>query len=422
MAYTRRILDDILDETQPFIRAVAINGAKAVGKTATAKRRAHSVLELDQEVDRQRLQADPNLLRTLPGPLLVDEWQRWPEVWDRVRRAVDDGADRGRFILTGSSTPKGAAVHSGAGRIIEFRLRPMSLTERGFETPTISLSAMLAGGAEISGETERSLGDYVEEIVASGFPGVRGEPTPRLRRLAMDAYIDHIVQKEFPEAGYPVRRPEALRAWLAAYAAAASSTAKYSEILDAATPNQAEKPTKATTVTYRDALSGLWLLDPTPAWLPTDNPLGRLAQAAKHQVADPAIAARLLNLDTQALLGGRTSESAKRGAAMLGPLFESLVTLCVQASALAGEARVYHLRDRDGRHEVDLIVEGPGGAVVAIEVKLTATPEDRDVRHLLWLKEQLHDQLADMAVITTGRHAYRRPDGVAVIPAALLGP
>jgi len=96
--------------------------------------------------------------------------------------------------------------------------------------------------------------------------------------------------------------------------------------------------------------------------------------------------------------------------------------LGVQSFATSVDARVYHMRDRDGRHEIDLIVEDPGGRVVALEVKLAATPDDHDVRHLLWLKQRMGAQLADMAVITTGRHAYRRPDGVAVIPAALLGP
>jgi len=422
MVYARRILDDLLDETQPYLRAVSLYGPKGVGKTATAARRVRSTLALDQESDRQRLRADPGLLQTLPGPLLIDEWQRWPEVWDRVRRAVDDGAERGRFLLTGSSAPRGATVHSGAGRIVGLRLRPMSLVERGFETPTVSLAAMLAGETDISGETGRVLADYVGEIVASGLPAVRDEPTTRLRRLAIDGYIDNIVQREFPEAGYPVRRPEALRAWLTAYAAASSSTAKYSVILDAATPNEGNKPAKVTTLTFRDALAGLWLLDPTPAWLPADNPLARLSQAAKHQLADPALTARLLNLDAASLMAGRGSRAAIHGGAMLGPLFESLVTLGVQVFAAAAEARVFHMRDRDGRHEVDLIVEGPGGAVVALEVKLTATPDDGDLRHLVWLKQQLGDRLVDMAVVTTGRHAYRRSDGVAVVPAALLGP
>ena len=421
-SYARRTIDSLLDELQPHLPATLIYGAKGTGKTETAKRRAKTVLELDQQATLERLLADPNLVRSLPGPLLIDEWQRWPESWDRVRRAVDDGADRGRFLLTGSSAPRGAAIHSGAGRIVGFHMRPMSLAERGIETPTVSLQSLLAGESDIQGETSVALSEYVEEIVASGFPGIRAQPTSRLRRAALDGYIDSIVQREFAEAGYPVRRPEALRAWLTAYGAASSSTAKYSEILDAATPNQGNKPTKVTTLTYRDALSGLWLIDPTPAWQPTSNHIGRLAQASKHQLADPALAARLLNLDANSLMRGRADRAAINETSLLGALFESLVTLGVRTAAQNAEARTYHLRDREGRREIDLIVEGTGGRVVAIEVKLTATPNDHDVKHLVWLKERLGDQLADAVIVTTGKHAYRRRDSVAVVPAALLGP
>ncbi|GMA23050.1 ATPase AAA [Luteimicrobium album] len=420
--YAPRVVDELLDELQPHLPATSIYGPKGVGKTETARRRATSVLALDEPADAERLRAAPQLLRDLPGPLLVDEWQRWPSSWDLIRRAVDDGAAPGRFLVTGSSAPRGVAVHSGAGRIVGIRMRPMSLSERGVEIPTVSLGAMLAGTATIDGETDVALAGYVEEITASGFPGIRGAATARLRRFALDTYIDNIVQREFPEAGYPVRRPESLRAWLAAYAAASSTTAKYSEILDAATPNQGEKPTKVTTLTYRDALSGLWLLDPTPAWMPVSNHLSRLGQAAKHQLADPALAARLLNLDADALLAGQQGSPAIDHRTILGALFESLITLEAQVFAQGAEARVHHLRDRDGRHEVDLVIEGRGGRVVALEVKLAAVPTDKDARHLLWLKERLGPQLVDMAVICTGRHAYRRRDGVAVVPAALLGP
>jgi uncharacterized protein len=422
VAYRRRVLDGELDELQPQLRATSIYGPKGVGKTETARRRATSVLRLDQDNERQRLLADPDLLTTLPGPVLVDEWQRWPESWDRIRRAVDDGAERGRFLITGSSAPRGATVHSGAGRIVGMRMRPMSLFERGLETPTVGLGSLLAGGAEIGGETAVSLGDYVGEIVASGLPGVRSEPTAKLRRQALDGYVVNVVQREFPEQGYPVRRPEALLAWLTAYAAASSSTAKYVEILDAATPNQGEKPGKTATLTYRDALSGLWLLDPTPAWMPVQNPLGELGQASKHQLADPALAAHLLDLDVDGLMSGRGDNAGLGGASMLGALFESLVTLDVQVYASACEAVVRHYRDKKWRHEVDLIVEGRGRRLLALEVKLTASPGDQDVRQLLSLKEKLGEALTDMAVITTGKYAYRRQDGVAVIPAALLGP
>lgn len=194
------------------------------------------------------------------------------------------------------------------------------------------------------------------------------------------------------------------------------------EILDAATPNQGDKPAKKTTIGYRDALSGLWLLDPTPAWAPTSNHLSQLGQAGRHQLADPALAAHLLNLDVDGLMRGRGDAASLGGGSMLGALFESLVTQSVQTYAQNAEARVHHLREQKGRREIDLIVEGYGRRLVAIEVKLAATPADQDVQHLLWLREQLGDLLADAVVVTTGEHAYRRRDGVAVVPAALLGP
>jgi predicted AAA+ superfamily ATPase len=419
--YTPRVIDTWLDDLQPHLPAVSVYGPKGVGKTATARRRATSVLKLDDELDLERVRADPSVLTSRAGTLLIDEWQRYPESWDRVRRAVDDGAGPGRFLLTGSSAPRGAIVHSGAGRIVGARMRPMSLPERGLAVPTVSLGGMLTGHAAVDGETDVVLEQYVEEIVSSGFPGIRNAPE-RARHTLLGAYVETVVQREFPEQGYPVRRPETLLGWLAAYAAAESSTAKYSEILDAATPAQGDKPAKTTTIAYRDALSALWLLDPTPAWMPAGSTLNRLSQAPKHHLADPALATHLLQLDVDALLAGALRADRPWGGSVLGALFESLVSLDVKVYAPNLEARVYHVRDRNGLHEVDLLVQGNGGRLVALEVKLSATVQDADVRHLLWLKDRLGDDLVDMAVVTTGRHAYRRRDGVAVVPAALLGP
>nr|WP_277626511.1 DUF4143 domain-containing protein [Arsenicicoccus piscis] len=163
-----------------------------------------------------------------------------------------------------------------------------------------------------------------------------------------------------------------------------------------------------------DQLTRLWLLDPVPGWLPAGTPLKRLQQAPKHQLADPALAARLLGLSAETLVGA--------GASMLGPLFESLVALDVRVAAQAADARMSHLRLRGGDREIDLIVEGPDGQVLAIEVKLASAVNDSDVRHLLWLRDQLPDRVVDLLVINTGTRAYRRPDGVAVVPLGLLGP
>jgi uncharacterized protein len=420
--YRPRIVDGELDEFLAGLPALSIEGPKAVGKTATAIRRSASSYRLDNAAQRSIVEADPDRLVADEKPVLIDEWQRFPESFDRVRRAVDDGAAPGSFLLTGSAAPTEPPTHSGAGRIVRVRMRPMTLVERGVAEPSVSLATLLEGASsQLHGRTEIRLEDYVEEILRSGFPGLRELPI-RLVRAQLDGYIDHIVGRDFEELGRKVRRPKPLRRWMAAYAAATATTASFEKIRDAATGDEVEKPSRVTALAYRDILERLWILDSLPAWLPTLNRLKRLSSPSKHHLADPALAARLLKVNADSLLRAVPSEpSVPRDGTLLGALFESLVTLCVRVYAQRIEAQVAHLRTRAGEREIDLIVER-GQAIVAIEVKLGAVVDDRDVKHLLWLRDQLGDQLADAVVVTTGSEAYRRKDGIAVVPAALLGP
>lgn len=415
MQYLPRTVDSELDALLPGLAALAIDGAKGVGKTVTALRRASSAWYLDDPNQRAIVAADPTFSTAPPGGVLIDEWQRLPEVWDAVRRLVDRGAGPGRFILTGSASPVDAAgTHSGAGRIISVRMRPMALHERAAQAATVSLAKVLAGHADLAGTSDLTLRDYVEAIVESGFPGIRSAE-PRARRSLLDGYLHRIIDRDLPEVGLEIRRPETLRRWLTAYAAASSSTTTYSRILDATTAGDGSQPAKTTTIAYRDHLTQLWLLDPVPGWVPAMNALSRSRQAPKHHLADPALAARLLDQTADSLL-------SPSGAHLVGPLFESLATLSVRVVAQAAEARVFHLRTNGGEREVDLIVQGLGGRIVGIEVKLAQSVSDADVRHLLWLREQMPDLVADLLVLTTGTMAYRRRDGVGVVPLALLGP
>jgi predicted AAA+ superfamily ATPase len=244
----------------------------------------------------------------------------------------------------------------------------------------------------------------------------------RLLRARLDGYLDGIVDHDFEELGQTVRRPQLLRRWMAAYAAATSTVASYEKIRDAAEGSAQRPPSRSTAHAYRDALERLFILDPVPAWLPKTNRLAQLASAPKHHLADPAFAARLLDVKAVSLLAGKQGNlGPRREGTLLGALFESLVTQSVRVYAQVAEARVSHLRTHRGDHEIDLIVERDGG-VLAIEVKLTQVPAERDFQHLRWLEGQLGDQVLDSVIITTGPEAYRRPDGIAVIPAALLGP
>jgi len=378
---------------------------------------------MDDATQREPLTADPQRLDRASAPVLIDEWQHEPAVWDFVRRSVDRNPAPARFLLTGSATPTSAPTHSGAGRIVQLRMRPMSLAERALAEPTVSLRELLTGRRPaVNGRTGLSLVDYAEEIVRSGFLAIRQLP-PRARRAQLDGYLNRIVERDFPEQGHLVRRPDTLRGWLAAYAAATATTSSYNAILDAATPGETNKAAKTTTTVYRDVLSQLWLLDPVPGWLPSRSAFSRLGAAPKHHLAEPALAARLLGVDVPALLDDSAPDTAvRRPGPLLGALFESLVTLSVRVYAQAAEATVHHLRTRDSRHEVDLIIQRADQRIVALEVKLSPSVSDDDVRHLTWLRAQLGDDLLDAAVITTGAEAYRRADGIAVIPLCLLEP
>lgn len=409
----------------PHLSAIALEGAKAVGKTATASERAASVLDLTDERLRQILAADPEQITVLVEPVLIDEWQLLPSLWDRVRRAVDQDPRGGRFLLTGSASPApGVRIHSGAGRIVSVTMRPMSFAERDICSPSVSLSALLNGESEkVEGATDVDVPRYVDEILRSGFPGIRNLPD-RARTLALDSYLTRIVDRELPENGVSVRRPAALRAWLAAYAAATSSDASYGAILNAATASETDKPARQTVAGYRDHLQRIFVLDPVPAWIPAFSPLKRLTQSPKHHLVDPALSARLVGVGIDALLRGKGPSASARPAAgtWLGALFDSLVTQSLRVYASSADATVGHLRTKNTEHEVDLIVERADRGIVAVEVRLSGTVSDRDVRHLHWLKSQLGEQIIDLVVVNTGPGAYRRADGIAVVPLALLGP
>lgn len=423
MAYRHRIVDDLLDELFPHLAAIALEGAKGVGKTATGTERAATILSLDDPRRLETLIANPNYITQVSPPVLIDEWQREQSVWDRVRRAVDDDPAGGRFLLAGSAgVSPGVRIHSGAGRIVSLAMRPLAISERGVTEPTVSLARLLdPAETPIEGRTALSLPSYVDEILRSGFPGIRDLPEPA-RRAQLDSYLARIVERELPENGVSVRRPRALTAWLAAYGAATATDASYTKILDAATAGEADKPARATVDSYREHLGRLFILDPVPAWTPASNALKALTFSPKHHLVDPALAARLVGVGRDGLLRGDGERPVAGSGTWLGALFESLVTQSVRVYATGSDARVGHLRKKSSSREIDLIVERDDRQVVAIEVKLAATVTDRDVRHLNWLHQQIGGRLSDRVIITTGEDAYRRRDGVAVVPLALLGP
>ena len=417
--YQRRVIDDELDELFPQLPAILLDGAKGVGKTATASPRCLSVRRLDVAAEARVVEADPAVIAADPKPLLIDEWQRVPGTFDAVRRLVDADPGGGQFLLTGSAPTR--QTHSGAGRITTVRMRPLTLPERSLNATTVSLAALLDGNRAVHGRTTYGLLEYVDEILAGGFPGMRHLDGLALRRQ-IDSYLNRIVDHDFAEAGLVVRRPATVMAWLRGYAAATGTAASWEKIRDAATSGIADKPAKTTTLPYIELLTGLRVLDPLEAWLPSSNHLRALTGQPKHYLADPALAARLVRRSATQLLRGEAPDTVvPRDGAFLGGLFESLAALSVRVFAQRSDAAVSHLRTEGGRHEVDFIVEADNG-IVGIEVKLASAIADGDVRHLRWLRDQIGDDCIDLVVLNTGPEAYRRPDGIAVIPLALLGP
>jgi len=422
MDYLSRVMDQTIADLLEGLPAVSIEGAKGVGKTETAGKHARWMYELDRTATKSDLTDNPELVLAGTHPILIDEWQLVPPVWDVVRRAVDKGAEPGSFILTGSAAlPPDARVHSGAGRIVSVVMRPLSLPERQIETPSISLASLLDGGrGEISGTTTIAPADYVREILASGFPAIRSTPERHQRQL-LDGYLAAIVTKDIPEAGGNVRRPAALRSWLAAYGAATATTASYSTILDAATPGEADKPTKLTAMNYRDLLARVRVLEPVPAWIPIFAHLKRLSQRPKHHLVDPALAARLVGATFESLVQGRDEPVFPRDGTFLGALFESLAVQTVRVLADACEGRVFHFRTFEDRQEIDIIVQRPDFRVLAIEVKFSQHVRPDDATSLNWLEAQMPGRVVDKVILNTSDRAYRRKDGVAVVPLALLG-
>lgn len=420
-SYIRRVIDQELDDLFVDLPAILLDGPKGVGKTRTAVERCTdgSIRRLDLLPERQIMEADPFIIRTDSRPTLIDEWQRVPAVFDVVRRLVDEDGVGGQFLLTGSA-PWPHATHSGAGRIVSMRMRPLTLQERLGLNPTVSMRELLTGSAVIAGSSTLTLADYTSEIVAGGFPGMQ-HLTPRARSRQLDGYINRIVDHDLPELGTAVRHPERVLGWLRAYGAATSTITQWDKIRNAATPGEGDKPSKPSTMVYRELLTQLRILDPLEGWGPSNNHLKNLTLSPKHHLTDPALAARLVKLSaTKLLAGDGPSRPVPGDGTYLGALFESLVALSVRTYAQLNDARVYHMRTGNGRHEIDFIVESDDG-ILAIEAKLTPTVDRNDVAHLKWLKEHIGSSCKDLMIVTTGLQAYRRTDGVAVVPLATLG-
>lgn len=398
------------------VGAVVIEGPKACGKTATARQVAASEVLMD--VDPQaRLAAgvDPGLILEGAIPRLIDEWQIEPQIWDHVRRAVDDRAAPGQFILTGSAVPPDDVTrHSGAGRLTRLRMRPMSLRETGRSDGTVSLATLLDGQAPSAGDPGLTVSDIVEEVVLGGWPGFRGLTT-RQGLSAVRDYLTEIQRVDVERVDGRRRDPERVARLVRSLARNIATHAAATTL--AADTGGADGPLKDDTVrAYLAALERLMIVEDQPAWSPRMRSRTALRSAAKRHFVDPSLAVAALDATTDRLV---------RDLETLGFLFESLLVRDLRVYAQANDARVLQYRDASGL-EVDAIVEARSGTWMAFEVKLGQGQIDTAAETLIRFASKVDTDHAGppaaLGVITATGYAYRRPDGVAVIPIGALGP
>ncbi|MDR1266523.1 MAG: DUF4143 domain-containing protein [Propionibacteriaceae bacterium] len=414
--YLPRVADEELAGKMRTIGAVLIEGPKACGKTATASQVAATVFDMDRDATaRASIELNPGYLFDRPTPILFDQWQVAPELWNRVRRAVDD-SDRGRglYLLTGSATPRDDANrHSGAGRVGVLRMRPMSLFESGHSTGEVSLAALFDQEARPGRDSGLTVPDLMRRIVIGGWPDLLGADEAEARGWLGD-YLRQIVEVDIPS--FVGRRdPRALKRVLASLGRFTAQSPTTRAI--AADAGQERGPVAPSTIySHLDALDRLRLLDDSEAWQPHMRSRTRLRAAATRYFVDPSLGTAALHVGSADLL---------RDLPGAGYHFEALVVrdLRVYAQALGG--RVDAWRDASGA-EVDAIISLPDGRWAAVEVKLSPSEVDRAAAGLLRFRERIdierQGEPSALLVVTSSGAAGRRGDGVHVAPVTALAP
>ena len=416
----RIYLDRVVDAEVPIAlrsaRAVLVEGPKGCGKTWTGQHFARSEIFLEERPDLWEIASHvPGLLLDGATPRLLDEWQRVPELWHLVRAACDRRGRPGQFILTGSAVPADELTrHSGAGRISRVRMRPMSLWETGMSTGTVSLRDMLDGRAISSAESGVEVPELVEAACHGGWPQLVNTPITEARRFTRD-YLNDICRVDVSAVDGVRRSPTGVMRLIRSLARNISTTAGLRKL---AAETAGEVPLNRTTVkTYLDVLTRLFVVEDLPAWNTHLRSRAGLIRSPKRHLVDPSLAAAALGAGPQRYLDDLNA---------FGFLFESLAVRDLRIYAQASDASVYHYRDTYGL-EADTVVETPDGRWIAIEVKLGgASAIDSAALALLKLRDRVAEEriagIARLMVITGGRYCYERPDGVAVVPLACLGP
>ena len=415
MTYQSRIADTELDQRLSSAGGVVIEGPRACGKTATARQKAASEVLLDTDEEARRTIAiDATLVLDGETPRLIDEWQVEPSIWNHIRRAVDNRARSGQFILTGSAIPADDITrHTGAGRLTRLRMRPMSLFETGHASGMISVAGLLDGASPRSPGTELSVRSVAELVSVGGWPGHLGRSLKQAQRANRD-YLAEICRSDIERVDGIRRDPDKVRRFLQSLArnvatqVAVSTMAKDTGGADGALREN-------TAHEYLAALERLMIVEDQPAWTTHLRSKSSLRVRPKRHFVDPSLAVAALRATPERLL---------KDINLLGLLFESMVIRDLRIYAQAAEAEVLQYRDNTGL-EVDAIIQAADGRWAAFEIKLGAARVDEGVANLLKFVERVDldrcGKPSALGVIVSAGYGYVK-DGIGVIPIGALGP
>lgn len=418
--YLPRLIDQQVETYLQTFGAVCIEGPKWCGKTWTSAHHSKSAINIGDPAgnfqNRQLAELSPELVLEGDTPRLIDEWQEVPPLWDAVRYKVDQTSVRGQFILTGSATPNHKGIlHSGAGRIGRLRMRPMTLYENGVSSGQVSLEALCQGKLSPVMTGEVSLETLVDAIVRGGWPGSLGLSLAQAALLPLE-YLHAIINDDVYRIDGIKRDTAKMRLLLRSLARNESTTATNRTLVrDIKAVDDADIDAN-TVASYLDIFRRLFLIDDQPPFAANIRSSVRLKQAEKRHLCDPSLACALLGATPASLIGDLET---------LGFLFEALCERDLRIYAESFGGQMYHYQDYKGQ-EVDAVIERPDGQWCAIEIKLGAGQIDAAAANLLKLRAQIADEpqgkppVVCAVVCGMANAAYKRPDGVFVVPLTAL--
>lgn len=419
--YNYRIVDSLLQDKLEAKGAVLIEGPKWCGKTTTATQKAASILHMDNptEKDQNLTLAKLNPLRLLKGavPRLIDEWQIAPTLWDSIRYEVDQREEMGQFILTGSAVPADTKEinHSGTGRFSWLMMRPMSLYESKESTGEISLKELFDENTNIDGENPNDIEKLAFLICRGGWPGAIDLKEKPALQQAFD-YLDGVVKSDINRADGIEKNEERVRRIMRSFARNQGSQTPTTAIANDILANDSSSVNEDTVQTYIKALKKIFVIEDMPAWNPNLRSKSAIRTSDTRYYVDPSIASASLGLGPDDLLNDLNT---------FGLLFE---TLCVRDLRIFAESlngSVYHYRDNTGL-ECDAVIHLRNGKYGLIEIKLGGDDLiEEGAKTLKKLKDCIDTTKMNkpsflMVLTGIGKYAYKREDGVLVIPIGVL--